>query len=455
MAASEPTSPPPEQRAGLRASWIDSDRALARLVGRPLRSFLEIEASGGLLLVLAAVVALVWVNSPWHRSYEVLWHTEVAVSVGRYHFEQSLLHVVNDGLMALFFFVIGLEIKREWVTGELRDRRAAVLPVVAAIGGMALPALLYLAVDAGTAGSHGWGIPMATDIAFALGVVALLGSRVPASLKVFLLTLAIVDDLGAIVVIAVVYSGDLRWGWLGVAALALAAMLGLRKARVRWLPVYVALGIVVWFATLQSGVHATIAGVVLGLITPAVPFHPPAAIDAAVDTIERRPGLSVEELRATFALLNESVAPLDRLEAALHPWTSYVIIPIFALANAGVRLGGGVQGTGARVTVGVVVGLVVGKAIGVGGASWLVVRLGWGTKPTGVSWAQFFGVAALAGIGFTMSLFVTDLAFAPTLAGAALTHHAKIGVLLASLLAALFGSLVLVLASRKGAAVEA
>ncbi len=183
--------------------------------------------------------------------------------------------------------------------------------------------------------------------------------------------------------------------------------------------------------------HATIAGVVLGLITPAVPFHPPVAIDAAVDTIERRPGLSVEELRAALALLNESVAPLDRLEAALHPWTSYVIVPIFALANAGVRLGGGVSGTGARVTVGVVVGLVVGKAVGVGGASWLVVRLGWGTKPSGVSWAQFFGVAALAGIGFTMSLFVTDLAFAPNLTGAALTHHAKIGVLLASLLAAL------------------
>lgn len=437
----------PDRHSVLHVSWINSDRLLARLIAQPVRRFLRIEAAGGILLLAATVAALVWANSPAHHSYVRLWHEPFTVALGPWRFHQSLGRVVNDGLMALFFFVIGLEIKREWVAGELRDRRAAVLPVVAAVGGMVVPALLYAGFNVGSGGARGWGIPMATDIAFALGVLTLLGRRIPNGLKVFLLTLAIVDDIGAILVIAVVYSGAIDWVWLATAAGAVAVIVGARAARVRWPVFYVAAGLFLWLATYSSGVHATIAGVVLGLLTPAVPFQPLEATQAAAETLQAWEGLSVEEMRRVSWLVREAVPVTDRMEDLLHPWTSYVIVPVFALANAGVELRHGFSGAGTRILLGVAVGLVVGKAIGVTGASWLVIRSGLAPLPDGVRWRQLAGVGALAGIGFTMSLFMTDLAFRGA-GAAAFADHAKVGILLASVVAAAAGVAILAMGGR-------
>lgn len=422
----------------VRRTWIDSDRLLARLVVQPVRRFLQVEAAGGVLLLAAACAALVWANVAPH-SYEHVWHQPLTVALGSWRFHDSLVHVINDGLMAVFFFVIGLEIKREWVVGELRDRRAAVLPVVAAIGGMVVPALLYLAFNAGTANAHGWGIPMATDIAFALGLVALLGSRVPNSVKIFLLTLAIVDDIGSMVVIAVFYAGAIDWGWLGAAAATVIVIASCKALHIRWHVLYVLLGLFLWLATYNSGLHATIAGVVLGLMTPAYPFQSDAASEVAVETIERHPGVTVEEVRRVWWLLRESVPVTDRLEDVLHPWTSFVIVPVFALANAGVEVVHGLSGSGARVLAGVTAGLVIGKLVGIFGASWITIRLGWGRLPSQSSWRELAAISAVAGIGFTMSLLIADLAFGTTASPTA--NHAKAGLLVASVLAAVLGTL--------------
>jgi len=427
-----------------------SDRRLARLVGRPVQSFLAVEASGGILLVVATTVALVWANSPWRASYETLIHTHLTVTLGRYEFDESLQHVINDGLMALFFFVVGLEIKREWVAGELRDRRAAVLPAVAALGGMVVPAAIYLAITAGHAGTKGWGIPMATDIAFALGVVALLGSRVPGPLKIFLLTLAIVDDIGAILVIAAFYSDGIDWSWYLAAAVIVALVVAARRARIRAHVVYVALGFGLWVCVYGSGVHATIAGVIMGLLTPATPFLPSVESQAVVDELEYQPGLSAEEARRVWFLVAEAVPLTERLEHLLHPWTSYVIVPIFAFANAGIVLTSGAVTSPSRVLVGVVAGLVIGKTVGISAFSWLALRTGIGTLPDGVRLRQIVGVAILAGIGFTVSLFVTSLAFPEGV----LANQAKIGILLASIIAALVGSAVLAATARDAPATD-
>lgn len=393
-------------------------RRAAEVLAAPVKRFLDIESAGGLLLLAATVAAVVWANSPWHHGYESLWHGQRIVTLAGYEVHASYGQAVNDGFMVLFFFVMGLEIKREWVAGELRDRRAAALPAVAALGGMVVPALVYLAFNAGGAGSHGWGIPMATDIAFALGALTALGSRVPNGLKLFLLTLAIVDDIGAIVVIALFYSNSLRWTWLALAAGMLVVVGGLRRLGVERVSAYVVVGVVVWFATWRSGVHPTIAGVALGLLTPAVGHH-------------RGP--------------EQSVAA--RLEERLHPWTGYLIVPVFALANAGVALGGGFHGEGVAVLLGVALGLVVGKTVGVAGATWLVIRLGWADLPEGSRWSHVVGVAVIAGIGFTMSLFVTDLAFRGP-GGRELADHAKVAILLASAAAALLGTTLLAVTGR-------
>ncbi len=411
-----------------------------RRLPRAVQHFLHTESAGGIVLLVGALVALVWANSPWQASYEELWRTELTLELGRFRLTEDLRHWVNDGLMALFFFVIGLEIKRELVHGELRDPRTAALPVLAALGGMVVPALLYLLVAAGGPGGHGWGIPMATDIAFALGVVALLGRRVPASLKLFLLTLAIVDDIGAIVVIAVAYSSGLDLAALAVAGAGLMVVVALRRAEVTWVPIYVAVGAGVWLATLASGVHATIAGVVLGLLTPASPLTPAAvARDWAGDLADEP---SPEELVGMTRLAKESVSVAERLAHQLHPFTSFVVVPLFALANAGVVLStGALAPTGAAaVAAGVVVGLVVGKVVGIAAFSWLALRLRWGTLPVGVGWGQLVGVATLAGIGFTVSLFIAGLAFDDP----ALADAAKLGILAASAIAAILGSLILV-----------
>ncbi len=434
---------------------MDAASPFARRVGGPVHSFLQIESAGGLLLAATTIVALAWANSPIRGSYTTLWATSLDVGIGHWTFSSSMGHIVNDGLMAIFFFVIGLEIKREWLTGELQDRRAAFLPIVAAIGGMVMPALLYLALVGGHNGGHGWGIPMATDIAFAVGVVAVLGRRVPASLKVFLLTLAIVDDLGAIVVIAVFYAGTLQWAWLATAAVGLVVVILFKVAGLRWLPLYVAVGTVVWFATWQSGIHATIAGVALAFITPSKPLVSEAVGEALVDTLENRGELAIAEVRWVARSVIDSVAPLDRLSESLHPWSSYVIVPLFALANAGVVITTDVGTDGARVALGIVVALVVGKILGVVGTSWVVVRAGWGSLPTGASWMQVVGIAALAGIGFTMSLLVADLAFSGVHDGTPLAEAAKTGVLVASLIAATIGSVLIVVAHRRTPTEEA
>jgi Na+:H+ antiporter, NhaA family len=408
----------------------------------PLRDFLRAEASGGVVLVAAAAAALAWANvAP--SSYEHLWSTVFTIGTVDHHLALTLREWVNDGLMALFFFVVGLEIKRELVEGELRDRRRAALPVIAAIGGMALPALIYVAFNSGRAGANGWGIPMATDIAIAVGVLSLLGSRVPSSLKLFVLALAIVDDIGAIVVIAVFYSGNLdARAAVGVAA-CLGAMLVLRFLGVRAIWPYAVLGVGVWLSVYEGGVHATIAGVALGLLAPTKPLRPPGMIDAD----QLADVSTVETARETVVQARESVSVVEWLEHLLHPWTSYVIVPVFALANAGVVLDADSvdRAVSSPVTHGVVVGLVVGKLVGISLFAWLAVRLGIARLPDRTRFTQIVAVAALGGIGFTVSLFVSELAFGT---GSVLNDDAKIGVLVASVTAAVLGVLLLLATTR-------
>lgn len=424
-----------------RQSWLASDKPVARRIARPLRTFLRTEAGGGVVLLGATIVALIWVNSPVGHSYDSFWETEIGL-FGRATVVADLRHWVNDALMTLFFFVVGLEIKRELVAGELNEVRKAALPALAALGGMIAPACVFLALNVGEPSARGWGIPMATDIAFAVGVLALLGSRIPSGLKVFLLSLAIVDDIGAILVIAVFYSSDLAIGWLGLAIGLLLVVVLLQRARVLWVPVYAVVGAGVWFATFQSGVHATLAGVALGLLTPARPTDP-GGFNDIVDRAASLPDEpDAEALRAVLLEAQEVVSVAERLEHLLHPWTSYVIIPLFALANAGLVLRADSLGDAltSRLTLGIVAGLVAGKLVGISGISWLAIRAGWGALPSGVTYRHLLGVSMLAGIGFTVSLFITGLAFP----GSILADEAKMGVLLASILAAILGAVALV-----------
>jgi Na+:H+ antiporter, NhaA family len=424
-----------------RPTWIGSDRPLARLVARPLARFLRVEAAGGILLLAATIAALVWANSPWQHSYHELWTTDAMLRVGSFEVGHDLRHWVNDGLMAVFFFVVGLEIKRELVTGDLSDRRDAMLPAVAALGGMFVPALIYAAINAGGPGSHGWGVPMATDIAFAVGVLALLGDRVPASTKVLLLALAIVDDIGAIVVIAAFYTDEIDLAWLAAALAGLGLMVVLRRVHVWYLPVYGVLGVAVWLCMLESGVHATIAGVAIGLLTPARPLLSEPEAASIADRLSPDTEVTADEVRAISFELRESVSVAERVGELLHPWSSYVIVPIFALANAGVALSwsGLADAASSPVSVGVVVGLVVGKPLGIVLAIALLVRSGRGRLPEGMTWRHVAGLGALAGIGFTVSLFISGLAY-DSAAGAA---DAALGVLAASVLAAVAGTLIL------------
>jgi NhaA family Na+:H+ antiporter len=406
-----------------------------------------VEAAGGIVLFIAAVAALAWANSPWSGAYEALWTTEVVLEVGGLSLAEDLRHWINDGLMVLFFLVVGMEIKYEITAGELRDPRAAMVPIAAAAGGMVVPAAIYASLNAGGAGAAGWGIPMATDIAFALGVVALLGRRIPASARVFLLSLAIVDDIGAIAVIGVFYSEGLSLAWLGAAVAGVLAIVALRWLRVWSFYPYLLIGGFTWLATYQSGVHATIAGVVLGLLTPAKPLLDEAqarrlARESAPDRLDAK------QLRKFQFLLGESVPVAERVEYTLHPWTSYVVLPIFALANAGIDLRGGVlaDAPGSAVTVGIVLGLVLGKTVGVLSTSWLAVRLRLGRLPTGVTWPMLTGLSAIAGIGFTVSLFIAGLAFPP---GSLIQADAKVGILVGSVIAAAAGAAVLWFGARR------
>lgn len=432
MASETPETGSPE--AGPPESAIPGLR-LPRIV----RQFLDAEAAGGVVLLVAAVAAVAWANSPWQRSYETLWATAVSVRFGRFHLAGDLREWVDDGLMTLFFFVAGLEIKRELVNGDLRDPRTAAMPTIAAVGGMAVPALLLTAFTLGNPGARGWGIPMATDIAFAVGVVTLLGPRVPGPLRLFLLTLAIVDDIGAIVVIAVFYAGPIQLAWLAAACGILAVMVGLRRAGVVWMVPYVVLGVTAWLATRASGVHATIAGVALALLAPAGALTPGAVARGWVATLADDP--TADELDAMTRLAKTAVSPAERLEHLLLPWTTFAIVPVFALANAGVRIRAATFHApgAARLAAGVATGLVVGKVAGITGAAWLAVRTGAGRLPEGITWPMMAAVATVAGIGFTVSLFITELAFD----AGPLQDAAKLGVLGASTVAAALGALAL------------
>jgi Na+/H+ antiporter NhaA len=390
----------------------------------------------------------VWVNSPWGDAYEDLWHTQLTLRIGGWSISEDLQHWVNDALMAFFFLLVGLEIKREVTVGELRDPRAVALPAIAALGGMVVPAGIYAALNAGGPGSSGWGVPVATDIAFALGVLTVAARHAPANLKPFLLTLAIVDDIGAILLIAIFYSGGIDPFALTVAIGIAASIWGLQRIHVRANPVYIALGVMLWLATYEAGIHPTIAGVAMGLLTPVVPFQRPKAVS---DEAERIAESTIDEpdppdvdahlwLRLAW-LSREAVSPLARVEHLLLPWSSFVIVPIFALANAGVQLSGESIGEAVTspVTIGVVLGLVAGKLVGITGASWLALRLGVGRLPRNVAMRDVAGAAGVAGIGFTVALFVAELAFDDAL----LQDEAKLGILVASALAGAIGYLLL------------
>ncbi len=425
-------------------TFLGRDSTLARRIGRPMTRFLAIESAGGIILLIATAAALIWANSPWSESYYDFWHTHVDIYIGETEiFAHSLDLFVNDALMALFFLVVGLEIKRELVTGRLRDRRAAALPAIAALGGMIVPALFYVAFNAGTPAAHGWGIPMATDIAFALGIVSLLGARVPRDLKVFLLTLAIVDDIGAIIVIALFYTEKLSVPFL-ILAVATTGFLGvLIKLRVWYTPIYVATGCFLWWATYRSGVHATIAGVVMGLLTPARPLQSEEEARRVAEWLRDKREVLLVDVRYAAFNIQESVSMAQRLETALHPITSFIIIPIFALANAGVKLSGEIIGDAAtsRVTLGIIVGLVLGKTIGVSLFSWLAVKVGVADMPKAMTSTHLVGLAMVSGIGFTVALFITGLAFDAE--HAEMIDQAKIGILVASFVASIGGLLLL------------
>lgn len=414
----------------------DPDGVAARLI-RPLRDFLHREASAGMLLVGMAVVALIWANSPWSDSYFELWDTHASIGFGEHIIELNLREWVNDLGMVLFFFVVGLEIKRELTDGELRDPRQAALPIIAAFGGMIVPAVIFSLLNAGGEGSKGWGIPMATDIAIVMGVVALLGSRAPSWLKLFLLALAIVDDIGAIVVIAIFYSDGVSFEWLSVAlgALAVAAAI---KNRVPWIGVYIALGAVCWLGLHEAHVHPTLAGVAFGLLAPVTPRRRSGMIDA--DQLAEQPDVHTAEKVVRQAKWTVSI--VEWLEHRLHPWSAFVVVPVFALANAGIRVPASELGAAFsnEVTWGVLLGLVIGKTIGISGATLAAVALKIGRLPAGVNARYVIGAGALGGIGFTVSLFVTELAFGEEVVGT----DARLGVLLGSLLAAIIGSAIMV-----------
>lgn len=424
-------------------------RIATQMVVRPFQEFTRIEASGGILLLVCTVIALVWANSPWAKSYYELWHTQLVITIGNFSLDHDLHFWINDGLMAIFFFVVGLEIKREVLVGELSSVRRAALPIAAAVGGMLVPAAIYFALNAGTVGAVGWGIPMATDIAFALGVLALLGSRVPTVLKLFLTALAIVDDIGAVLVIALFYTSELSLPALAVAGGILLFLFFLNVAGVRSQPLYLVLGIALWLAVLGSGVHATIAGILLAMTIPASPRA------SSSDFLERARALVHEFEREGVsdakALINEGQqaavhaleevseevqTPLTRMEHGLHPWVTFAIMPLFALSNAGVTLGGNfVDELATSVGLGIIFGLLVGKQVGITLFTFLVVKTGIAVLPDGVSWRQIYGVGWLGGIGFTMSLFIATLAFGDS----PLLQTSKVAILVASLIAGLVG----------------
>ncbi len=422
-----------------------------RIISRvllPFAEFARIGSLGGVVLLIVTALALAWSNSPWADSYFHLWETMISIGGVAAPLSLSLHHWINDALMVVLFLLVGLEIKREFLVGELASARQAALPIVAAVGGMIVPAALYSLLNRGGPGVAGWGIPMATDIAFALGILALLGSRVPIGLKVFLAALAIVDDLGAVLVIALFYTASIAWGAVAGAAVCLGILVTLNLRRVGALTPYLLVGIALWYFLLRSGIHSTIAGVLLALTIPtssrinAAEFS--ARARALVDEFDRTETGDLlvitskgqqEVLHQLDVAVSAVNAPLLKLEHSLHNVVSFAIMPLFALANAGVRLEGVGNALVSPVALGVGIGLVVGKSLGITAFSALAVKLGVAALPTGVTWRTLHGAAWLGGIGFTMSLFIAGLAFGES----ALLDAAKIGVLAASIVAGVVG----------------
>jgi NhaA family Na+:H+ antiporter len=425
-------------------------REAADIFTKPFAHFLKIEAAAGGLLLLAVLLALAFANSPWAEAFLAFWETPIGVTFGSLDFTRSLQHWINDGLMTFFFFVISLELKREIVLGELRDPRLAALPLAGALGGMVVPILLYLALMFGQPGMHGWGTVMATDTAFVIGCLALFGSRIPPTLRLFLLSLAIFDDVGAILVVAFGYGEAMNWSALGLAILGLGVVGAFSHFGVRSVPVYFLLGGAIWLCFDASGIHATIAGVILGLMTPTRVWVSDMRLRVALRRVLAYPAgehwsgdtEDRHDLRLAGRAVMESLSPVERLEIMLHPWVGFAVMPIFALANAGIAIH--TADLGHAVSVAIIIGLVLGKPIGVFGFSWLAVRSGLAVLGPGLTWAFVAAGAFLTGIGFTMSLFIADLAFKP-----AMLNAAKLGILSGSALAAVVGSLMLFkLASR-------
>ena len=431
---------------------------LLKLLMKPMSKFIDDKMLGTFLLLIAAITGFAWANSPYADSYNALWNIPISISMGNFAISESLLHWVNDALMVIFFFVIGLEIKRELLVGELSSFQKASLPVMAALGGMLAPALIYLAFNMGGPGSNGWGIPMATDIAFSLGCLLALGSLIPLPLKVFLLALAIVDDLGAILVIALFYTEEISLISLGSGLLILVISIILNIKGVRKTYPYALLGLALWLAFFLSGIHATIAGVLLAFTIPSRAqleqkrfreetnsilnsFPEKEFKIMMVDETQRS---MMQQLKCTVDNLD---TPLQRLEDALYPLVSYFIIPLFALANAGVNIAQGSEGSSVfnPVTIGIIAGLFFGKQLGISLFAWLTVKLGLAQLPDQVSWSQIWAAGCLAGIGFTMSLFVTNLAFAEPI----LFYQAKIGIIIGSILSAGTGIIIMILASKR------
>lgn len=423
----------------------------------PVRRFLKLQATSGLLLVAATAFALIAANSPWSEQFLHIWETSCFIGFGDYFLKKDFLHVINDGLMTIFFFVVGLEIKREIVSGELSDLRKAALPIIAALGGMIVPALVFLGASqvfrVPPEAMKGWTIPMATDIAFVVGLLSLFGNRVPIGLKILLLSLAIVDDLGAVILIAVLFTEKLALVGLMVAAVGITLTFLMNRVGVRNVWLYVVVGGVTWLAVLKSGVHPTIAGVILGLMTPSKAWVPydtlTAVLKRLTDELKKfqsdsdqeslKPGKPIplhktmhDDLAEAEFATRESIAPLYRLEHALHPWVAFLIMPLFALANAGVPLD--FSKAFEPISLCVALGLAIGKPVGIFGLSFLAVLIGLARLPDGVNWKLYLGGACLAGIGFTMSLFLGALALPESFIAAG-----KLGTLMGSTLSAILG----------------
>ena len=423
---------------------------LVRAVRAPIQNFIHTEEIGAMVLLAAAAAALGWANSPWSDSYYDFWHTYISFDIQIFAISQDLGHLVNEGLMAVFFFVVGLEIKRELLHGELSSFRKASVPVFAAIGGMATPALIYLVFNRSGDGVVGWGVPMATDIAFALGVLALLGRRLPSELRVFLLGLAVVDDLGAIAIIATFYTESIHWTNLALGVALFAAIAVCIRMGIRSLGFYLILCVVMWQFFLESGIHATLAGVLVAAIIPSEPRLHRKDYAATVDDLLHDFRLAMknddEEKAQTIVEQIEDLSrgtegPMERLEGIVHPWVSFAILPIFALANAGIVFTSNTlsEAVASPITLGVAVALLAGNPLGVLGMTWLAVRLGIGQLPASVKWRHVLGTGFLAGIGFTVAIFISGIAFDDP----GLVDQAKVGIFGASIIAGIIGYLFL------------